>query len=248
MAEVQPNKRVSEETAATTVTGGNLVRIVQGTGTELDPYVSKRTTISAIVALASGGGAGIPPDAVPGSILYVDADGNLAALPPGDDGDILTIGSGMPSYSAPGVSTAFRWFRIYIVNNGGNSYTAFGSLELRATHGGADQTTPSTPAYANSSFSLTPPDKAIDNVTGDTWINNGDGLTTWWACDLATTHTVTEFTMRPQSGNVTRAPTLFALQGSNSTASHPGLVTDWQSIASFSYTGWADGVTSTFSF
>jgi hypothetical protein len=42
------------------------------------------------------------PDTVAeGDILYIDADGNVAALTAGDDGDVLTLASGLPSWAAP---------------------------------------------------------------------------------------------------------------------------------------------------
>jgi hypothetical protein len=147
----------------------------------------------------------------------------------------------------------YRWVRIYMAANGGDAYCAIGEIEVHATVGGSDLTSPSTPVYAKSSYSASPPSGAVDNsMTGLGWINNGDGFPTWYALDLGTASAVAEVLMSPQaaeggSSRLTRSPTAFIIQGSSDDTSHVNLVTNWQTLSIVdSYTGWTEVTFSTF--
>lgn len=54
MAELQPNKKTSEEPAAGALAATDLFRIVQGTGTDADPYVSRKATAVQMAAYFAG--------------------------------------------------------------------------------------------------------------------------------------------------------------------------------------------------
>ena len=72
MADIQPNKKTSEETAAGTMLSTDLFRIVQGTGTDLDPYVSRRATLADLAAYLGASTAGVQ-SIVAGSGVTVDS-------------------------------------------------------------------------------------------------------------------------------------------------------------------------------
>lgn len=195
-------------------------------------------------------------DSAEGTMFYVGADGALVEIAPATDaGQVLTWVSDVPAWAAAtggGGGGPYRWLRIYIVGNGGDSYTGLGEIEIHSTVGGSDITTSSTPCFANSSYYLTPPAGAVDGNYDQPWINNGDGAITWLAVDMGTATAVAELLLMPQSNEggsrvTTRSPTAFAMQGSNSSVSDARFITDWQTYATFSsITGWTQYAFQTF--
>lgn len=244
MADIQPNKKTSAEADAGTLLDTDLVRIVQGLGSEPSPWVSVKTTLAALKAYfgaggGGGGGTGVVETVVAGTGITVDS------TDPANPVVSLT----------PAAAAAYRWFRVFIASTPGGNYCAIGEIELRATLGGADLTTTSTPVYAASSFSSTPPPRAVDNILNDAsrvWINDNTGYPTWFALDMGTPQTVVQVAMAPQpteSGTprLDRSPNNFVIQGSNDPTSIVSLVTNWKTLAAFEgVTGYADNTLKTF--
>ena len=150
---------------------------------------------------------------------------------------------------------AWRYWRIYITANNGGSATSIQEIELRATVGGADLTTPSTPAdqsryffdgpngYDNRAFRLV--DNDFTDFAFKLWVNNAENgypLPDWVYFDLGSPTTVAELAMWPQARSdlVNRAPRDFLFQGCNDASS-------WSTEATFSdVTGWSVGTGKTF--
>lgn len=75
MADIQPNKKTSQENSAGTLVGTDLIRLTQGTGTDDNPYVSVKASLNFLAAYfgTGGGGGGGIESIVAGSGITVDA-------------------------------------------------------------------------------------------------------------------------------------------------------------------------------
>lgn len=146
----------------------------------------------------------------------------------------------------------YRYFRVYITANNGDTYTAIQQMELATSVGGADITTGflTGGAYYNGSddghynnFGFTNVlSNDFTNLTGYLYITDGTPLPHWGYVDLATPVVLAQFKMWSQyyAGGATRAPKDFLFQGSNN-------ATTWTTIKSFTnITGWAQGTGKTF--
>lgn len=129
--------------------------------------------------------------------------------------------------------TPYRWYRLYITANNGDTYTGLNELLLRETPGGTDYPAPPTnvitnptdaltAASANSFYFANPPAQAFDQDYGSlmSWYNNGDGTPCWLKYDLGAGNetVVREFGIVRAPGEevvANRWPQNFQLQGSN---------------------------------
>lgn len=143
---------------------------------------------------------------------------------------------------------AWRYWRIWITANNGDIYTALQEIQLRATVGGADLTTPSTPTSQSSQLdSGSTAANLVDNYAApnpqdsawSTWCTPANaGFPQWVRFDLGSPTTVVELAIWPHNGN--RGPLDFLVQGSND-------ATTWSTEATFAgVTGWALSVAKTF--
>ena len=144
---------------------------------------------------------------------------------------------------------SYRYLRIYITANNGDTYTSLQEIEISSTVGGNDITTPSTPASQSSYFAIANAvaSKLVDNnfieYQLSVWVTNGTSAPHWVSFDLASIRELAELRMWPQnySGGAARAPKDFIIQGSNDNLT-------WNDIKAFSnVTGWIAGTGKTFS-
>lgn len=137
----------------------------------------------------------------------------------------------------------WRYWRIYITAVGSGLVAGLAEIELRATAGGADLTSPSTPmgASSNNAASL------VDNNTSLAWTTASTG-SPWWAwADLSASNygqaqPAVELALWPSgSSTASVSPKDFVVQGSLDG-------TTWTDIKSFSgVTGWTAGTPKIFS-
>ena len=139
------------------------------------------------------------------------------------------------------VSKTWRYWRIY-VTAGNDAILSLSEIELRATIGGADLTSPSTPSVASSFYLAgSEADKAVDNNTASSWIAQINAVfPEWIRLDLGTSQTVLQVAMRPQDGAPLRAPKDFLIQGSSDGTNF----TTVRSVANS--TSWTNGAYRTF--
>lgn len=91
------------------------------------------------------------------------------------------------------VAGAHRYWRIFIVTGYNSSWIDINEIELRASAGGSDITTPSTPVTASSAYSGRAASAVVDNSTSSMWTNNGGGsANNWLWFDLTTPTAVAE--------------------------------------------------------
>lgn len=151
------------------------------------------------------------------------------------------IVAGAPIVVVPPV--AYRWYRLYITANNGDSYTGLNELLLRETAGGTDYpapptnvltdpTTALTAASASSFYFDNPPAEAFDQnySPSNSWYNNGDGVPCWIKYDLGAGNEapVRQFGIVRAPGEdvvAARWPRDFVLQGSNDNSSWTDLRT-----------------------
>lgn len=143
--------------------------------------------------------------------------------------------------SAP--STMSRYWRVYITANNGDLYTSIQEIELRATVGGADVTTPSTVTGQSSYVGSSTAAKTVDNdfVTA-TWVSSSVAPPHWLSYDLGVPTDIRELAIWPQNNSsvLARSPKDFQVQTSPNG-------TTWTTVATFSnVTGWAAGVSKSF--
>lgn len=121
-------------------------------------------------------------------------------------------------------AAAYRYYRIYITATEGGGQVQLVEMELRATLGGSDLTSPATSVTTSSN--LIPSyggDKLVDNVTvgENLWMSSGTpsvGAPQWARFDLGTAQTVLQLAIYPAGGDVgvvTNAPKDFIVQGSS---------------------------------
>jgi hypothetical protein len=118
--------------------------------------------------------------------------------------------------AAPALQS-WRYWRTFIQTNDGNANSiGIGEIELRATLGGADLTTGSTPALASTSNGGFVANNVRDNDTGTVWISATGQVTNQWVrLDLATAKTVAQVAIYPRSALLDSAPKDFIIQGSD---------------------------------
>lgn len=146
--------------------------------------------------------------------------------------------------AAAGASTsapAYRYWRIYIQANGGGDYVSFYEIELRASVGGSDLTTPSTPATASTYEFGYGPENAIDNNNSTSWATTVGAITNQWArFDMASAVYVAQVAILPIPPNYNLAPKDFKIQGSSDG-------TNFTDVKAFTnVTGWAHNTWKTF--
>ena len=113
-------------------------------------------------------------------------------------------------------AAAYRYWRIFVLVNDGGGSVRINEVELRASAGGADLTTPSTPTTystrAGTSFSSA---QSIDDDTGTFW-GSASGQTTnqWVRYDLGAPVVVAQVAIYPNT-SATTAPKDFIIQGSD---------------------------------
>lgn len=163
--------------------------------------------------------------------------------------------------SGGGGSSAYRWYRILVTANNGNAnYLAICEVEFRATHGGADLTTPAAAAGGASSASDSETGGfwngdshkcAFDDIviyggtlaTRAQWLSNSTppsvGSPKWLKYDFGAATEVTQMRMTAahstDSNPSTTAPKDFKVQGSNDDSAWVDL------IAPAAQTGWGPG-------
>jgi PKD repeat protein len=121
---------------------------------------------------------------------------------------------------------AFRYWRLFIqaVNNPVD-YCSIIEIELHASVGGPDVTSPSTPVTASSFFSGQIPSNTVDNGTNQwsTALQNVSAANPCWLVfDLGTPQSIVEFSITgPPAGFSSRGPKIFALQASDDGVTWP---------------------------
>lgn len=139
--------------------------------------------------------------------------------------------------SQGGAGNAYRYWRLYVtavIQTNGSGLVGIYEMELRATLGGVDLTTSSTPIAASSSYDegeggYYGPQGAIDNIASSypAWIGAGYLPTTpqWIRVDLGSAKSVAQLALYSMGNSGT--PTAFKVQGSNNDST-------WADVASFS--------------
>lgn len=155
---------------------------------------------------------------------------------------------------AGSISTAARYWRIYITANNGDAYTAIQEIEFHSTIGGGDETLTSSP-YSQSSFYVdgggsADARRAIDNLFVEPQYSytsqTGVAPPHWLSFDLASEKSIVEVKIWPQNfaGGPARAPKDFKIQRSSGGL---GAGEVWTDVAEFTgITGWAATVPKTF--
>lgn len=141
-------------------------------------------------------------------------------------------------------AAAYRYWRIYVqANNAPGSAIQFTEVELRATAGGADLTTTSTPVTASSSYPGADyqPTNLVNGNTSNTsgWASNLISTNQWVRFDLGSAASIAQVAIHPHS-SFTVNPKDFIIQGSNDGTTF----TDLKSFAGVS--GWAANTWKTF--
>ena len=108
---------------------------------------------------------------------------------------------------------------LVFATNGDAKYVSVQEAEIRGAVGGADLTTPSSPAFDSSHYGSRSADKAFDGITtGDNnnWTSSGDPLPQWFGVSLSAPSEIAELTILPEDepGGIgyRRAPRDFAVQ------------------------------------
>lgn len=145
-------------------------------------------------------------------------------------GEILQDGTQPEPTPGP---TPYRYFRINITANNGDTYTGLNEIELRGTQAGADITTPTTVVTTTSEFSLNS-NYVIENVHDDDpltiWFNEAGVLPLTIEIDLGSEQGVAWLSML--RGNVSdpalmnQCPKDFTVEASTNG-------TDWVNLATF---------------
>lgn len=128
----------------------------------------------------------------------------------------------------------FRYWGIYMLNSGAAGF-ALMEVELRATVGGADIMTPSTPVTADSGLNAS---NLVDNNTGTWWTTNTP-TNQRVSFDLGAPKDIRQVAMYPYTATAWN-PTNFIIQGS-----HNG--STWVDLRSLSDVFWTVNVQRTFS-
>ena len=149
-----------------------------------------------------------------------------------DSGVRIMWGGGRSYPFNAGDIFSFRYLRIWITANNGDALTAIRELELRATPGGPDLTTPETPCYASSMHPAGHyPSYLVDSAL-NAWITNGTALPAWVVIDLGVQSRLEEIAMQCEFDFTARMPRDFIVQGSNDNVTY-------QDFRGFSgQTGW----------
>lgn len=116
----------------------------------------------------------------------------------------------------------YRWWRLFIETTRSTTVSVIiEELELRATPGGADLTSPTTPISASAEYVGFRPSGAIDDGTGGgtgtSWRAGAPGANPtnqWLLMDLGTVVTVRELAIKSTTTEASK-PILFRLEGSN---------------------------------
>lgn len=120
--------------------------------------------------------------------------------------------------SAGGGAASYRYWRIYVQTNNGGGTIQFTEVELRATAGGADLTTTSTPVTASSSYPGADylPTNLVNNNTSNTsgWASNLIVTNQWVLFDMGSAVSIAQVAIHPHS-SVILNPKDFIIQGSN---------------------------------
>lgn len=141
-------------------------------------------------------------------------------------------------------SSAYRYWRILVSsNNGDANFLSISEVELRATIGGADVTTPATTVTASSSYDATTlPKLVVDNLHPSYgWMSDAySAYPRWLQFDLGSVVEIKSVSISASStGGPTRAPKDFSIQGSNDGV-------NFTTVKSFSSTGWGTSETRVF--
>ncbi|MEX5287321.1 discoidin domain-containing protein [Acinetobacter towneri] len=117
-----------------------------------------------------------------------------------------------------------RYLRLWITaDNGQDNYTEFQEIEIASVVAGPDITTPASPAWDSSHYTIRDATKLVDNEIysiNNIWTCDGvSGFPKWVSFDLGTEVTVSEIRMLPTWNTqfglfVDRAPKDFIVQGS----------------------------------
>ncbi len=128
---------------------------------------------------------------------------------------------------AAAVSKTWRYWRIFIqTNNGDASFIVLAEVQLRGTLGGADLTTPSTPALASTQGTSSTAANLLDGSTSTIWATTSGSVTNQWVrFDMSTPTTLAQVAMYPQSAFLNRAPKDFIIQGSDDGTNFTDVIT-----------------------
>jgi hypothetical protein len=122
---------------------------------------------------------------------------------------------------------AARHWRIYVTAGFATDYTTIAEIELRATHGGADQTGSGT-ASASSFFSGQPASNAFDNSASSSWTSGATSKPQWIAYDFGSGNDVdiVQIALQSLASFQGRMPKDFALESSSDGST-------WTTVKSF---------------
>lgn len=144
----------------------------------------------------------------------------------------------------------YRYWRLYNLLPQSGTWVALQEIELRASVGGADLTSPALAvarAFESGHYDVTSCDKAFDNNLNDfiynAWVTGaGQAQPHFIGWDFLVPTVVKEVALLQQAyaGGSQRGPKSFVVQGSNNNAT-------WDDVATFAgIAGWTMGVWKTF--
>lgn len=145
------------------------------------------------------------------------------------------------AFGGGGLSPAYRYWRIYVTANNGDSFLSMNEVELRLTSGGVDQTLPvgsgGVTAASNDYFGANGAAAVNDNTSDvSAFVANWSGGPQWWYYDFGSGNSkaIAQVGIWPEStSSYTRAPRDFIIQGSPDAST-------WTDLATYtSITGWS---------
>lgn len=125
--------------------------------------------------------------------------------------------------AAAAVPTAFRYWRIFMLNNNGDAnYLCVAEVELRTSPGGTDLAVPTTPVTASSFYNVSgttyPPSNVVNGGLNlsDAWLSTqGQTTSQWLLFDLSTPLAIKEVVIWADTTNPSRSPKDVRIEGSS---------------------------------
>lgn len=144
--------------------------------------------------------------------------GEILQVYPGGGAVRVIWGNGRTYPSNAGNTPTYRYYRIWMTANNGGDLFGIGELEMRATAGGPDLTTPATPCAASSWHPNGHIPGFLVNDTADAWLTSSGAAPAWVTVDMGAVTRVEELAIRGVPDEIARMPRDFIVEGSNDNA------------------------------